>query len=80
VPARKVAVTIDTQLLREVDGWVAAGDFPNRSRAVQAGLDRLRKERAGRRSLLAEIAKLDPEEERAMAGERLAGEAVWPEF
>jgi Arc/MetJ-type ribon-helix-helix transcriptional regulator len=76
----KVAVTIDEQLLREIDRWVAAGEFPSRSRAFQAGLARLRDERSKRRSLLRELAKLDPAEERALAEERLAGEAPWPGY
>ena len=79
MPAAKVAVTIDAQLLREVDQWVAAGEYPNRSRAVQAGLARLREERRKRRSFLAELAKVDPAEERALAEEWLVGEAAWPE-
>ena len=80
MPTAKVAVTIDEHLLREVDRWVAAGEFPNRSRAVQAGLARLREQRTRRRSLLAELAKLDPSEERALADESLAGEVPWPEY
>lgn len=80
MPTAKVAVTIEEQLLREVDGWVAAGDYPNRSRAFQAGLARLREERQQRRSLLAELAKLDPAEERALADEQLGGEAPWPAY
>jgi Arc/MetJ-type ribon-helix-helix transcriptional regulator len=74
----KVAVTIEADLLREVDQWVAAGEFPNRSRAVQAGLARLREERARHHTLLRELAKLDPDEERALAEEWLQGEAPWP--
>lgn len=42
----KVAVTVDAGLSREVDKWVAARNYPNRRRAVQAGLLRLREERA----------------------------------
>lgn len=72
-----IAVTIDEDLLREVDRWVNAGEFPNRSRAVQTALVRLREERTRRHSLLAEMAKLDPVEERGMAGEWLAGAADW---
>jgi Arc/MetJ-type ribon-helix-helix transcriptional regulator len=80
MPTAKVAVTIDEHLLREVDSWVAAGDFPNRSRAVQAGLTRLLEERGQRDSLLRELAKLDPAEERALAEEWLGGEVPWPEY
>lgn len=78
MPVAKVAVTIDEQLLREVDRWVREGEFSSRSRAVQVALSRLRDERNQRSSLLAELSKLDPEEERAMAEEWLEGEAAWP--
>jgi Arc/MetJ-type ribon-helix-helix transcriptional regulator len=78
MPAAKVAITIDEQLLREVDRWVAEGEFASRSRAVQVALSRLREERNRHTSLLAELSKLDPEEERAMAEEWLESEAPWP--
>lgn len=80
MPTAKVAVTIDEQLLREVDGWVAAGEFPNRSRAVQTALARLRQERAERRSLLGALAQLDVAEERALADEALSADAAWPAY
>jgi Arc/MetJ-type ribon-helix-helix transcriptional regulator len=80
MPAMKVAVTIDAQLLREVDRWVAAGEFPSRSRAVQEALISLRQQRNRHRSLLAELEKLDPAEERALAEEWLVGEAPWPSY
>jgi Arc/MetJ-type ribon-helix-helix transcriptional regulator len=80
VPAAKVAVTIDEQLLHEVDRWVADGDFPSRSQAVQAGLRALRETRNRRGRLLSELAKLDPIEERALAEERLAAEEPWPPY
>jgi Arc/MetJ-type ribon-helix-helix transcriptional regulator len=76
----KVAVTIDIQLLEEVDRWVAAGEFPTRSRAVQTALACLREQRGRRQSLLYELAKLDPAEEQALAEEALAGEPAWPEY
>jgi Arc/MetJ-type ribon-helix-helix transcriptional regulator len=78
VPTTKVAVTIDAQLLKQVDGWVAAGEYPSRSRAVQVALRLLSDQRAVRHSLLSELAKLDPEEERALAEEWLEAEAAWP--
>lgn len=76
----KVAISIDEQLLREVDRWVQAGEFPSRSRAVQAALETLREERARRSSLLRELAKLDPAEERMLAEERLIADVLWPEY
>jgi Arc/MetJ-type ribon-helix-helix transcriptional regulator len=80
MPTAKVAVTIDVQLLREVDGWVAAGEFPSRSQAVQSALSQLRAERERRGSLLRELANLDPAEERELAEEWLVGEAPWPKY
>ena len=77
MPTAKVAVTIDTDLLQEVDRWVRSGEFPSRSRVVQAALDQLRGQRARRKSLVAELAKLDPVEERRMADEWLPGEIDW---
>ena len=76
----KVAVTIDQDVLREVDRWVAAGEFPSRSRAFQAALSRLREERRTRNSLLRELANLDPDEERELADEVLKAEVPWPEY
>ena len=76
--AAKVAITLDEQLLHMVDRWVKEGRYPNRSQAIQAAL-REKMERWKRTRLAEELAKLDREEERALADERLAGEA-WAEF
>lgn len=80
MPAAKVSVTMDERLLREVDRWVATGEFPNRSRAVQAAVEAFRERRARRRKLLRELAKLEPSEERALAEEALQAEVEWPEY
>ena len=66
--AEKVAVTIEAELLHAIDKRVASGQYRNRSKAVQAGLRRLLV-REGESRLLAELAKLDPEEEHALAEE-----------
>lgn len=70
----KVAITLDRALLRRLDRLVAEGRYTNRSRAIQDAVRR-QIERVRRRSLVEEAAKLDPREERALAGEGLAGEA-----
>jgi Arc/MetJ-type ribon-helix-helix transcriptional regulator len=80
VPTSKVAVTIDQGLLSEIDRWVGAGEYPNRSQAVQAALRCLQQRRAKRGRLLSELAKLDPAEERALAEEQLTAEVPWPEY
>ena len=80
MPKTKVAVTIETDLLEELDELIAAARFPNRSQAIEAAvaekLDRLRRGRLER-----ECAKLDPREEKALAEEGLGAELdSWPEY
>ncbi|MGH2586823.1 MAG: ribbon-helix-helix domain-containing protein [Dehalococcoidia bacterium] len=75
-----IAIRIDENVLEEIDRWIAAGEFPNRSTVIQQAVAALQKQRARRRSLLNELAKLDPAEERALADERMAAEALWPGY
>ncbi len=75
--AAKIAITLDEHLLGMVDRWVKQGRYPNRSKAIQAAL-REKMERWQRTRLAEELAKLDRVEERALADERLVGEA-WPQ-
>lgn len=76
----KVAVTIDSDLLAEVDQLVAEHVFPNRSKAIQEALqDKLTRLRRSR--LAHESAKLDPHAEQALAEEGMEQElATWPEY
>ena len=76
----KVAITIEEDLLTQVDRWVAEGRYPNRSQAIQAALrDKL--ERVRKRRLAEEAAKLDPNEERALAEEGFAAASeTWPAY
>ena len=76
----KVAVTIDTDLLAQVDQLVAQQVFPNRSKAIQAALqDKLSRIRRSR--LARESAKLDPQLEQTLAEEGMDQElATWPEY
>ncbi len=76
----KVAVTIDADLLAQVDLLVAQHVFPNRSKAIQAALqDKLTRIRRSR--LARESAKLDPCLEQALAEEGMDQElAAWPEY
>lgn len=80
MPTTKVAVTIDSDLLAEVDQLVAEHVFPNRSKAIQEALqDKLTRLRRSR--LARESAKLDPCAEQAMAEEGMDQElATWPEY
>ena len=47
---------------------------------MQAAITVLKEQRARRGTLLEELAKLDPAEERALADEFLAAETTWPAF
>jgi len=76
----KVAVTLSREVLEELDALVAAGRFPNRSQAVETALAE-KLERLSRTRLAREAAKLDPQEEQALAEEGLGAElAAWPEY
>ena len=76
----KVAITIDTETLAEIDALVERGTFANRSRAIQEALhDKL--QRLGRGRLARECALLSPTFEQALAEEGLAEELEsWPEY
>jgi metal-responsive CopG/Arc/MetJ family transcriptional regulator len=78
--AQKVAITLDQQLVAELDGLVAEKVFANRSQAIQVSVrEKLSRMRRGR--LARECAKLNPAEEKAMAEEGLSEElARWPEY
>lgn len=76
----KVAITLDKKLLEQVDRWVTEGRYPNRSQAIQEAV-REKVERTRKRRLTEEAAKLDPQEERALAEEGFAAEnEVWPAY
>lgn len=76
----KVAVTIDSTLLNQLDRLIAQRVFPNRSQAVQEALqDKLA--RVNRTRLAAECAKLDPDAEQVLAEEGMDRELDhWPEY
>lgn len=73
--AAKIAITLDRDLLRILDLWVAEGKYPNRSRAIQAAV-REKTARWRRIRLAEECAKADPAEEQAMADETFEGD-LW---
>ncbi|RRR72020.1 MAG: ribbon-helix-helix protein, CopG family [Candidatus Viridilinea halotolerans] len=78
--ATKVAITIDSSLLAELDRLVEQHVFPNRSRAIQEALsDKLARMR--RRRLAQESAKLSIEQEQAFAEEGIQQDLEqWPEY
>jgi Arc/MetJ-type ribon-helix-helix transcriptional regulator len=76
----KVTISIDQNLLNNIDRLVKSKVFASRSQALQVAIqekiDRLNKTR-----LIQESAKLDPMAEQALADEGLASElATWPEY
>jgi metal-responsive CopG/Arc/MetJ family transcriptional regulator len=80
MPKTKVAVTLETELVERVDELVAHQRFRNRSQAIESALAE-QLQRLARTRLAAECAKLDPEEEKALAEEGLAGSLeTWPEY
>lgn len=80
MPKTKVALTLDADLLEQVDELVAKQKFRNRSQAVEAALsDKLH--RLARTRLARETAKLNPTEEKRLADEGLADALdAWPEY
>jgi len=76
----KLAVTLDTALVSELDQLVSKHRFANRSQAVEAAVaEKLARLAKGR--LARECAKLDRDEERSLAEEGLAAsKETWPEY
>ncbi len=80
MPAAKIAVTIDRELLSRVDQLVGERRFASRSRAVQEAL-RAKLDQLDRGRLARECAKLDPRVEQELADEGLAQEMQqWPVY
>ena len=76
----KVAISMEKATLDELDQLVKANVFPSRSRAIQEAvqekLANLRKTR-----LAVECAKLDPDDEQAMADEAISEDLdQWPKY
>jgi metal-responsive CopG/Arc/MetJ family transcriptional regulator len=80
MPTTKVAVSIESGLIAEVDRLVNEQVFPNRSKAIQEALrDKLTRLKGTR--LARESAKLDRRNEQAIAEEGFNRElATWPEY
>lgn len=80
MPKTKVAVTLDSEILGELDELIAQRRFPNRSQAIEAAIAE-KLERLARTRLAREAAKLDRHEEKAFAEEGMDSElASWPEY
>jgi metal-responsive CopG/Arc/MetJ family transcriptional regulator len=80
MPVEKIAITLERELLEEIDRGVKSGLYRNRSRAIEEAV-REKLDRQRRRRLSVEAKKLDPDEERAMAEEGMTGEeTAWPAY
>ena len=80
MPVSKIAITIDDNLLKQLDLMVKSRIYPNRSKAIQEAVaDKLK--RIERTRLARECAKLDPEYEQNMAEEGFSLEIdEWPAY
>ncbi len=80
MPKTKLAVTMDAALLKNLDHLVARRQFANRSQAIETAVAE-KLSRLARTRLARECAKLDPQEEKALAEEGLGGGTdTWPEY
>ena len=76
----KIAITLDEEIVRQLDYLIVRKSFKNRSQAIEEAvtekLDRLKQGRLAR-----ECAKLDPVVEQEMAEEGLVEDVDnWPEY
>jgi Arc/MetJ-type ribon-helix-helix transcriptional regulator len=80
MPADKIAITLDRELVKEIDRGVKSGLYRNRSRAIEEAV-REKLDRHRRSRLSVEARKLDRKEEKALAEEGMTGErTTWPEY
>ena len=76
----KIAVTLQSKLVQQLDTLVGERRFPNRSQAIEMAVAE-KLERIQRARLARECAKLDPAEEKALAEEGVGSDlAAWPEY
>ena len=78
--ASKIAITLESDMVKRLDMLVKSNLFPNRSKAIQEAvaekLKRIEKSR-----LAQECAKLDPEFEQSLAEEGFTSELEeWPDY
>ena len=76
----KIAITLEQDILGELDRLVRRHVFPNRSRAIQEAV-REKVTRLAVNRLARECAKLDAKTEQSLAEEGMSGEVgTWPEY
>ncbi len=75
----KIAISMNEDILHQLDDLVSQAEFPSRSGAIQKAVLEMLEKKYGNR-LARECAKLDPEEEMAIAEEGMNSElGSWPE-
>ncbi len=78
--ASKIAITINDDLLKQLDGLVGSKVYPNRSKAIQEAVEE-KLIRIQRKRLAQECVKLDPAFELKLAEEGFSSEMEeWPEY
>ena len=76
----KLAITLDSELLDDIDELIAEHQFTNRSQAIESAVAE-KLARLARTRLAREAAKLDPLAEKALAEEGLTADVgSWPEY
>lgn len=76
----KVAISIEKNILNQLDRLVSSHVFPNRSKAIQEAVKE-KLSRINRSRLARECSKLNPNFEQAMAEEGLSTEVKqWPKY
>lgn len=76
----KVAISIESDILNQLDNLVSKSVFPNRSKAISIAVTE-KLTRLEHNRLAVECAKLDPREEKILAEEGLGQEMEsWPEY
>jgi len=76
----KIAITLDEEIVEQLDQWVREGKYPTRSKAIQGAMKK-RMARWRKTRLIEEAVKLNPKEEMVLAEESLAaGNEIWPKY
>lgn len=78
--ASKIAITLESDMVKRLDMLVKSNFFPNRSKAIQEAVAEKLK-RIEKNRLAQECAKLNPEFEQTLAEESFTSELEeWPEY
>ena len=78
--AKKIAISINKEILDELDRLVDKEIFPNRSQAIESAV-RDKVIQISKSRLAAECSKLNPQEEQEMADEFLSEDlSQWPKY